>query len=119
MPTGTKRVVEIRSYRLKPGTGAAFHALVRQHSLPLLAAVQMDVVAYGPSLHDPDAYYLIRSYESLEHLKASQDAFYSSAAWRQGPREAIIALIVSDANAVMWLDREALEALRQSHGRAP
>ncbi|MFO7540059.1 MAG: NIPSNAP family protein [Chloroflexota bacterium] len=111
----TKRVVEIRSYTLKPGSGPAFHLLVTQQSLPLLHAVQMDVVAYGPSLHDPDAYYLIRSYESIEQLNRSQEAFYSSAAWRQGPREAILALIEADTNVVMWLTNEAIKALRQFH----
>jgi len=110
-----QRVVEMRSYKLKPGTGTQFHALVTGQSVPLLNAARMDVVAYGQSLHDPDAYYLIRSYESLEHLKASQEAFYASAAWRQGPREAIVSLIEADANAVLWLSSEGLEALRQSH----
>lgn len=32
------------------------------------------------------------------------------------PREAIIALIDADANAVMWLTFEAVEAMRQLHG---
>lgn len=77
----------------------------------------MDVVTYGQSLHDPDDYYLIRSYESLEHLRASQEAFYASAAWRQGPREAIIALIDNDANATMWLTSEAVESMRPSQRR--
>lgn len=109
----TQRLVEVRSYTLKPGTGSAFHALVEQQSVPLLKAAHMDVVAYGQSLHDPDAYYLIRSYESMEHLSKSQDAFYASSEWRQGPREAIIALIETDTNAVMWLTNEAVEAMRQ------
>jgi hypothetical protein len=91
-----------------------FHDLVTHSSLPLLAAAGTDVVAYGPSLHDPDAYFLIRAYESVDHLRSSQDAFYSSAAWRQGPREAIVALIERDVNAVLWLSAEAIEALRRS-----
>jgi hypothetical protein len=110
------RIVEVRTYKLKLGSGAAFHALVTQQSMPLVKAANMDVVAYGQSLHDPDSYYLIRSYDSMEHLHRSQDAFYASDAWRQGPREAIVALIESDANAVMCLSTGALEAIRQSHG---
>lgn len=108
------RVVEIRSYTLKPGTGGQFHAVVAGQSVPLLRAAGTDVVAYGQSIHDPDAYYLIRSYESLAHLNASQEAFYSSAVWRQGPREAIVSLIETDANAVFWLTGEALDALRRA-----
>lgn len=116
----TQRVIEIRLYKLKPGSGAAFHALVAKRSVPLLKAAHMDVVTFGLSLHDPDAYYLIRSYDSMEHLQQSQDSFYASAAWRQGPREEIIALIESDANTVIRLDNQGVEALRQSrHGGSP
>jgi hypothetical protein len=108
------RVVEIRSYKLKPGSGAQFHDLVTHESAPLLQAVKMDVIGYGQSLHDPDAYYLIRAYQSAEHRIASQDAFYSSSAWRQGPREAILALILVDMDTVLSLSIAAVEALRQS-----
>lgn len=112
------RLVEIRTYKLKPGSGAAFHALVSGQSVPLLRNAQMDVVAYGQALHDADDYYLIRSYANLDELRSAQEQFYASAAWRQGPREAIIALIVSDANATMWLTTAAVEAIRSTQGLA-
>lgn len=111
------RLVEIRSYRLKVGTGATFHSLVSEQSVPLLRTARMDVVAFGQSIHDPDDYFLIRAYDSLEHLQASQESFYASAAWRLGPREAIIALIEGDANVTLWLPAEAIEAMRRSHNR--
>ncbi|MBP1771459.1 MAG: hypothetical protein H6P99_622 [Holophagaceae bacterium] len=109
-----KRLVEIRTYQLKPGSGARFHDLVSTQSVPLLRAWGMEVVTYGRSLHAPDGYYLIRAYDDLAHLHASQDAFYASDAWRQGPREAIIELILTDANAVLWLAPEAVDAIRRS-----
>ena len=107
-----RRLVEVRSYKLKPGSGARFHDLVTHRSVPLLHAVRMDVVAFGPSAHEPDCYFLIRSYESLEELESSQEAFYGSAAWRQGPRGAILELIESDATVAFWLTEEAVEAMR-------
>lgn len=110
----TMRVVEIRSYKLKPNSSDVFHALVAEQSVPLHRAAGIDVVAYGTSLHDADAYFLIRAYDSMEHLRRSQDTFYASPAWRQGPREAIIALIESDANAVLWLGAQAIEGMRGS-----
>ncbi len=108
------RLVEIRSYKLKPNSGAAFHKLVSEQSVPLLTAAKMDVVAFGQSVHDTDSYFLIRAYNSMEHLQLSQDVFYASAVWRQGPRENIIALIVTDTNAVMWLTPHAVEVIRVS-----
>ncbi|QDH69784.1 NIPSNAP family protein [Marilutibacter alkalisoli] len=112
------RLLEIRSYKLKPGAGGDFHRLVSERSAPLHADWGIDVVAFGQSLHDPDAYYLMRAYKDQADLEASQAAFYGSAAWREGPREAIVALIESDANAVMWLDNDAIALLRDARGAA-
>ena len=109
------RLLEIRSYTLKPGSGAAFHSLVSERSVPLLREACMDVVAFGQSVHDSDHYFLMRSYDSLAHRQEAQETFYSSAAWRQGPREAIIALIETDATTTLWLSAEAVERLRSSN----
>lgn len=108
------RFVEFRSYNLRRGSGPAFHALVLHASLPLLRKWDIDVVAAGPSLHDQDSYFLIRTYDSLEQRQQSQDAFYGSAAWRQGPCEAIIALIDGDTSVVVELSDESVAALRAS-----
>jgi hypothetical protein len=81
------RVVEIRSYNLKPGTRPTFHQMVVEQAVPMLKRWQGDVVAYGPSLHDEDSYYLMRAYATLEDRQQSQDAFYGSAEWLEGPRE--------------------------------
>jgi hypothetical protein len=93
--------VEIRSYRLVPGSGAAFHRLVVDESVPMLERWRIDVIAFGPSLDDDDLYVLVRGYESVDELRRSQDEFYGSDEWRNGPREAIVALIESDISVVI------------------
>src|SRR5512145_265810 len=109
------RFVEIRSYQLKPRTGAEFHRLVADGSIPMLRRWGVDVVAYGASRHDEDSYYLIRSYASLAERQQSQDAFYGSDEWqsRRGP---IIALIESHTSIVLELSDEAVDALRRAAG---
>jgi len=109
-----KRVLEIRSYQLQPGSHDDFLRLMTEQSLPLIRAWGMDVVAFGPSLQDADAVYLMRAFDSLQHLEQSQEAFYATTAWRQGPRAAIVSRIVSDANTVLELPEQAIEALRRS-----
>jgi len=94
-------VIEIRTYRLLAGTGAAFHRLVVEESLPMLERWGVEVVAFGPSLDDEDSYYLIRRYPNLEELRRSQDAFYGSDEWRHGPREAIVSRIESSDSVVL------------------
>jgi len=111
------RVVEIRSYNLKPGTRDAFHRLVVERAMPLLARVKMDVVAHGPSPHDADSYYLMRSFPSLEDRRREEDAFYGSAEWREGPRDAIMALIEGYTTVVLELDDPTLRGLRRDSRR--
>jgi ketosteroid isomerase-like protein len=107
-------VVEVRSYNLKPGTRDRFHQRFLRESLPLLERWRVDVVAYGPSLHDPDSYYLIRAFPSLEERERSEDAFYGSDDWTRGPREATLADIESYTTVVLGLDSATLNGLRES-----
>ena len=116
-------VVEIRSYRLVPGSRDRFHQLVGQHSLPLMLDWGLDVLDYGPSLHDADSYFLMRAFHDLTHLQTTQAAFYASPAWRHGPREAIVGLIASDSNVVLEMGHDRIGALRHraivSRGASP
>jgi hypothetical protein len=86
-------IVEIRTYTLKPGSGAGFHRTFVEDALPMLERWGVDVVAFGPSLDDDDAYFLMRAYRSVDERQQSQDAFYGSEEWRNGPREAIVSKI--------------------------
>jgi len=89
-------IIEIRTYRLKPGTRDEFVRVMRQESLPLLASAGIRVLASGASLVDEDGHeeaYLIRAFDSLAARDTAEEAFYGSAAWREGPREAIVSRI--------------------------
>ena len=66
-------VLEIRSYNLKPGVRDRFQKRFVEESLPLLMKYKVDVVAYGPSLHDSDSWFLMRSYASIEDRQRSED----------------------------------------------
>jgi hypothetical protein len=94
-------IVEIRTYKLLPGTGGEFHRTVVDDVMPLLERWGTKVVTFGPSLDDADLYFLLRGYESVDDLRASQDEFYGSDDWRSGPREAIVSRIESSISVVV------------------
>ena len=104
--------VEIRSYNLKPGIRGEFHRLFLEEAFPILQRWNVDVVAYGPSLHDQNSYFLMRRYDSLVHREESENAFYGSDEWRQGPREAIIACIENYTEFVLELNEATVQGLR-------
>jgi uncharacterized protein (TIGR02246 family) len=110
---GKYQVVEVRVYTLKPGTRAQFHRLVLERALPLLRRWNVDVVAYGPSLHDDDSYFLMRAFPSLTERARSEDAFYGSTEWTSGLRSEVLAAIQSYSTAVVSLDENGVRSLRR------
>ena len=106
------RTVEILQYTLRKGSGAAFHTIMREISVPLHQRHGIDVVSFGNSLHDADCYYLIRAFASPESMATVLEAFYASADWRNGPREDIIGSIETSIKTVISLPPESVEGLR-------
>lgn len=110
--------VEIRSYHLKPGTRDRFHQLFLTEALPMLRRWKVDVVSYGPSLHDKDSYFLMRGFASVDQRQKDEDAFYGSEEWITGPRERVLADIDSYATIVVQLDAVTVQGLRKAGGQA-
>jgi hypothetical protein len=94
-------VVEILTLTLKPGTRDHFHRIYVSEALPLLRKWNFRVVAHGPSQHDRDSYFVIRAFKSLADRQHAVDTYYRSDDWRQGPREAILALLEHDSYVVV------------------
>jgi ketosteroid isomerase-like protein len=115
----TSRVVEIRSYNLNSGSRDRFHQLFLREALPMLQRWKVDVVGYGPSLHDRDSYYLMRAYSGLDDRQRSEDAFYGSDEWKQGPRQAILAAIDTYTTIVIRVDDATLRGLRMTQRADP
>lgn len=107
-----KRLVEIRSYKLKPGAASKFHRVVVEQAIPMLRRWKLDVVAFGPSAHEADTYFLVRSFKDLDDLRAQQGAFYGSEEWKTGPRAQVIGEIDGFLNTVLWLSPAAIEDMR-------
>ena len=112
LSTTARRLVEIRAYRLKPGTRADFHVAASERALPMVRAYGMDVVAHGPVPNDPNGYFLVRSFASLAELTAQEDEFYGSANWREKPREALVSRIETYVDTLLWLSPAAIDDLR-------
>ncbi|WP_242111974.1 NIPSNAP family protein [Luteimonas aquatica] len=109
------RLLEIRTYRLKPGTAAGFHAAMHGEAVPMLRQAGTDVVAYGRSDHEEETYFLIRAYADRAALEAEQARFYAAPAWRQGPREALVSRIETYLNTLLWASPQAIDSLRAAN----
>lgn len=95
------QVVEILQYRLQAGSGERFHHIMQHDSVPLHREAGITVLEYGISLHDPDAYYLLRRFEGMAEMEQVLHDFYLSPAWLTGPRTEIVALIEESNRVVL------------------
>jgi len=109
-----KKVIEILSYCLKPGTRDEFLKVMTEESLPMLRRWGFDIVSYGSSIHDDDSCYLIRAYLDLNDLQNSEKAFYGSSEWKEGPRESIVSKIVTDTTIVIEMEEAKIGNLRMA-----
>ena len=103
------RIIEIRTYALKPNAGAAFHRLSLEANA---LQVGVDVIANRPCEADANSYCLIRAYDSAADRDQRQLAFYASAAWREGPREAVMACIENYTSVVLTVTEATIDGLR-------
>ncbi len=111
----TTAVLEIRTYRLHPGTRDVFHRVMSEQGMRLLAEAGIDVVHCGPSEFDEDdeqEYVLIRAFESLSARQQAEDRFYGSRKWKDGPRADIVSRIKSMHTVVLTVPVEAVISLR-------
>lgn len=108
-------ILEIRTYRLRPGTRAEFLRVMREEGLPLLEKFGLDAVAWGPSVVNEDGHeeaFIMRAFASTEERDEQEEAFYGSPDWHDGPRLGIVTPIVSYHTIVIETSAEAVEALR-------
>jgi hypothetical protein len=82
-----------------------------QNALPMVRA-SMNVVAFGRTDHEDQTYFLIRAYSSEADLKLKQDVFYSSLAWRDGPREPLVQCIDTYVNTIVEISEQSVDELR-------
>ena len=85
-----KMITEIRIYKFKENSAEKFIKVFTEQSLPMMKRWKINVVDYGFSLIDKESFYLIRNYESVAQRKESQDAFYGSDEWINGPEKEIM-----------------------------
>jgi hypothetical protein len=111
----TMYTIEIRTYRLKPEASSQFE-LAMKRALPMVRA-SMNVVAFGRTDHEGESYFLIRAFSSEADLKLKQEAFYSSLAWRNGPREPLVECIDTYVNTIVQMSEQSVNELRSQDGK--
>ena len=74
-------IVEVRSYRIKPGRRDEFIKLFETRAAPALRAHGMKVLGPLLDVENPNKFVFLRSFPSLEERERMKDAFYGGEFW--------------------------------------
>ena len=75
-------IVEVRSYRIKPGKREEFVKLFEARAVPALRSYGMKVIGPFLDVENPNKFVFLRSFPSLEERDRIKDAFYGSELWK-------------------------------------
>jgi hypothetical protein len=75
-------IVEVRSYRIKPGRRAEFIEFFEKRSIPALRAHGMKVLGPMLDLENPNKFVWLRLFPSLDAREQMRDAFYGGDLWK-------------------------------------
>jgi len=75
-------IVEVRSYRIKPGKRDEFIRLFEARAVPVQREYGMKIVGPLLDVENPNKFVFLRSFPSLEDRDRMKDAFYGGEEWK-------------------------------------
>src|SRR5687767_12489262 len=80
---GGAMIIEMRTYKLKPGKRLAFLEIFRTKSMPAHAAIGMQVLGPFLSIEDPDTFFFMRGFPDLASRDPMKAQFYEGELWKR------------------------------------
>ena len=75
-------IIEMRTYKLKPGVRAKFLDIFRSKSLPAHAEIGMKILGPFLSIEDPDTFFFMRGFPDLASREPMKAQFYEGPLWK-------------------------------------
>ncbi len=75
-------IIEVRSYRIKPGRRAEFIEFFEARAVPALRSHGMKVLGPLPDIENPNKFVWLRAFPSLEDRDRMKEAFYGGELWK-------------------------------------
>src|SRR5262249_22213919 len=107
-------IVEMRTYRLKPGLRAAFLEVFRARSVPEHLRLGMKISGPFLSVEDPDVFFFMRGFPDLASREPLKARFYEGDLWKRELESVLmpmidkydVVLVDDPGNQISWLDSE-------------
>ena len=75
-------IIEMRTYRTKPGCRARFLEIFRSRSAPAHAEIGMKILGPFLSIEDPDVFFFMRGFPDLASREPMKAKFYEGTLWK-------------------------------------
>lgn len=96
-------IVEMRTYKTKPGKREAFIEIFRTRSMPAHAEIGMTILGPFLSVEDPDTFFFMRGFPDLASRDPMKARFYEGPLWK-GELEAILLPMLEKYDVVLVED---------------
>jgi hypothetical protein len=75
-------IVEMRTYKTKPGKRSEFLAIFRSRSIPAHAEIGMRILGPFLSVEDPDTFFFMRGFPDIASREPMKAQFYEGKLWK-------------------------------------
>lgn len=100
-------VVEMRTYKLKPGMRDRFLEIFRARSMPAHAEIGMKILGPFLSIDDPDSFFFMRGFPDLASREPMKARFYEGELWK-GELEAVLMPMIEKYDVALVADPEGM-----------
>jgi NIPSNAP protein len=86
-------IIELRTYKTKPGKRAVFLEIFRTRSIPAHRALGMRISEPLLSVEDPDTFFFMRGFPDLASREPMKARFYESALWKDELKDVLMPML--------------------------
>lgn len=103
-------IIEMRTYRTKPGKRSEFLEIFRSKSTPAHTEIGMKILGPFLSIEDPDTFFFMRGFPDLPSREPMKAKFYGGELWKRELEHALmpmlekyeVVLVDDPENLVRW-----------------
>ncbi len=100
-------IIEMRTYKTKPGKRSEFVKIFRSKSVPAHDAIGMKILGPFLSVEDPDTFFFMRGFPDLASREPMKAKFYEGELWKRELEDVLMPML-EKYEAVLVEDPEGL-----------
>jgi hypothetical protein len=100
-------IIEMRTYKTKPGKRAEFIEIFTSRSIPAHREIGMKIIGPFLSIEDPDTFFFMRGFPDLPSRDPMKSRFYDGELWK-GELESLLMPLLEKYEVVLVEDTPGL-----------